>query len=196
MNTSNFAVAVQTTLNALTVSAENALNAKTLLATQTTASDADKKTAYKTHKNIETKIKYVSLMNNEHCAKKCAQFVKSDAMLNEVIQDSYSVDKFAITCKALTMKSKSTFSADTALFQAIAYLVATDFKEVTHDELRKNLFSKTDSSKMHETDRQSSMICKLFERLDVAERTKLNDKKATKFNKESALIKAISALFD
>ena len=83
-------------------------------------------------------------------------------------------------------------SVDDALAQAVDYLVQTSFAELTHDTLRQQLKSKKSQYRdAHITDRQASMICKMFERLNVAQRTKLSDKKASKFDTDSAIVQRI-----
>lgn len=147
-------------------------------------------------KETQTKIRYVTMLQRDDVAAKAASYVKDEAQFNELKRDSYMLEKYVLICKAIATKNKSVFNNDKALTDALAYLAANDFKTVKHhDELRKNLFSKSDASKCHATDRQASMICSLFERLNVAKRVKVDEKKATEFDVTSKFVKDVLGIY-
>ena len=194
MKANDFTVAVSATIDTLNA---RLIDAKaTQASVQASASKEEKEEKRLAVKAIETKIAYVNRLTSEKCANKCASFVKDASVLSAIVSNSYSLDKFALICSAITIKSKSILSEDSALMQAVSYLVATDFKTLTHDTLRKNLFSKSDASKCHATTTQANQFCSLLERLQAAERVKLDDKAATAFKADSALVRALNALFD
>lgn len=158
------------------------------------------RTDYLIAKKFSTKANYINKLSSmsDKAFTLVAQLKLSESALDAVVQDSYSLEKLKLMLEAIAHNDKSVLSRDDALEQAIAYLASVDFKTVEHfNDLRKALKTKKSNyTESHSTDRQASMICSIFERLNVATRTKKNDKKATQFDTESAFIKRLNKLYE
>ena len=166
-----------------------------LVSAQERESSVDEIAALKTQISVvKHRLRFLSVLNSaaDDIASIVSQCKISAEMLSEVEKDAKSLAKVTELFSALADKRMISVSSDDALAQAVDYLVETSFKELSHDALRIQLKSKKSNfTESHITDRQASMICKMFERLNIAERTRVNDKKATKFNTDSAIVKRL-----
>lgn len=158
------------------------------------------RTDYLIARKFNTKANYINKLQNmsDKAFNLIAQLKLSESALDAIVQDSYSLEKLQLMLEAIAANDKTILAKDDALAQAIAYLASIDFKTVEHfSDLRKQIMTKKSNyTEAHSTDRQASMICSVFERLNVATRTKKNDKKATAFDTESAFIKRLIKLYE
>lgn len=149
--------------------------------------------------HCKSRAAFLETLNNDDCAS-IAQAIKlTREQFDEVERDAKSLDKVSELFSAIKANRKCSMTRDDALAQAVAYLVATDFSDVSPETLRKSIKSKRSNySEAHETCRQSDMILKVFERLNACKLADVREKninRARVFDKDNEIVKRVNAIY-
>ena len=190
MKKNDLTIAIASIINDVTARIET--KAQYMQSVQSTASDDEKEALRLEHKALVTKLRYVNKLTREKAQSVLASTIKDESMLNAVINNSYSLEKLSAMCEAIALKDKSYLESAVSLSDAVTYLASIDFKDVTADKLRANLFNKT-RTQAHKTTTQARQFLLLLERLNVASTNK--ETKVTSFDKDAKLIENLNELF-
>jgi hypothetical protein len=145
-----------------------------------------------------TRLKYAQNLKREKLESCFAKMLENSAMMQDLTSDSYSLEKLYKIAEVSVFQRAAT---DYALDQALKYLVKKEFAHTAHNALRMNMMQAAVAKRhlCHVTDRQASMICKMFERLNVATRERKSDaadeKKATKFDISNSLVNSLMTAY-